>query len=237
MIPAAAVTAWAVGRAWPTPEQVEQDLLLSRAICEIEQHPYLGEELAFRGGTALHKLHLSTPLRYSEDLDYVRTTAGGIAERTHALSALGASLGFVVSTRVTTHPKVYWKTTAATGVPLRIKIEVNTHERSPAIPHTTVTHSVASAWWTGSALVKTFQRAELVATKDPRPVSTQQRPRPLRPVAGAHRTWHRTDGHSCGVQSLPPAGFHRHGGHRQPAEQARAIGLPSRPRSAGAQLA
>lgn len=88
MIPAAAVTAWAVARAWPTPEQVEQDLLLSRAICEIAQHPYLGEELAFRGGTALHKLHLSTPLRYSEDLDYVRTTAGGIAELTHMWLAL-----------------------------------------------------------------------------------------------------------------------------------------------------
>ena len=37
----------------------------------------LGPELAFRGGTCLHKLCLPQPFRYSEDLDYVRTTHGG----------------------------------------------------------------------------------------------------------------------------------------------------------------
>lgn len=73
MIPSDTVVAWAVQRPWPTPEQVEQDLLLSRAICAIADHPYLGEELAFRGGTAFHKLHLAQPLRYSEDL----TVQGG----------------------------------------------------------------------------------------------------------------------------------------------------------------
>ncbi len=57
------------------PRQVEQDLLLSRLIIEVANHPYLGGELVFRGGTCLHKLHLDTPRRYSEDLDYVRTTA------------------------------------------------------------------------------------------------------------------------------------------------------------------
>ena len=64
MIPYDAVTAWGVGHPWPTREQVEQDLLLSRAICAIAADPYLGEELVFRGGTALHKLLLTEPLRY-----------------------------------------------------------------------------------------------------------------------------------------------------------------------------
>jgi len=165
MIPATAVTAWGTQRPWPTPEQVEQDLLLSRAICAIAADPYLGEELVFRGGTALHKLHLEQPFRYSEDLDYVRRTGGGIAQLTQALTRLGEQLAFEVRTRVSEHPKVYWRTTADSGVPLRIKIEVNTHERSPALPLLRHEHRVESSWWTGSADVQTFQSAELIATK------------------------------------------------------------------------
>lgn len=165
MIPSDAVVSWAMQRPWPTPEQVEQDLLLSRAICAIADHPYLGDELAFRGGTAFHKLHLTQPLRYSEDLDYVRSTGGGIRDLTRSLSEVGESLGFTVSTRIGAHPKVHWKTTAASGAPLRIKIEVNTHERSPVLPLTRVPHAVESDWWLGSADVKTFDPAELVATK------------------------------------------------------------------------
>lgn len=42
---------------------------------------------------------------------------------------------------------------------------MNTHERSPAMPHTTVRHRVDTPWWSGSAEVKTFQAPELVATK------------------------------------------------------------------------
>lgn len=165
MIPADAITAWGVNREWPTREQVEQDLLLSRAICAISQDPYLGSELVFRGGTALHKIHLGRAYRYSEDLDYVRKSATGIAPLTRALTGLGESLGFQVRTRVTEHPKILWRTTAETGLPLRIKIEVNTHERSPALPAILKEHRVASSWWSGSAPVLTFQPVELVATK------------------------------------------------------------------------
>lgn len=165
MIPATAITAWGVDHVWPTREQVEQDLLLSRAICAIADDTYLAGELVFRGGTALHKLHLDRPYRYSEDLDYVRRSAGGIAPITRALTRLGTDLGFEVRTRVGVHPKVYWRTVADSGVPLRIKIEVNTHERSPALPPVRYGHSVDSSWWRGAALVPTFQPAELVATK------------------------------------------------------------------------
>mgnify|MGYP000845337165 FL=1 len=165
MIPANAVTAWSVNHPWPTREQVEQDLLLSRAICAIAQDDYLSHELIFRGGTALHKLHLKHPYRYSEDLDYVRSSATGIGPLTQTLSRLGADLGYTVNTRVSQHPKVYWRTTATTGVPLRIKIEVNTHERSPALPLIQRTHSVDSPWWSGTAAVRTFAPAELMATK------------------------------------------------------------------------
>ncbi len=134
MIPYDAITAWGVAHPWPTREQVEQDLLLSRAICAIATDPYLGQELVFRGGTAFHKLFLPEPHRYSEDLDYVRTSASGIGPLTSALTQLGQLLGFEARTRLSQHPKILWRTTATTGVSLRLKIEVNTHERSPALP-------------------------------------------------------------------------------------------------------
>lgn len=113
MIPANAITAWSVDHLWPTRGQVEQDLLLSRAICAIADDSYLASELVFRGGTALHKLHLDRPYRYSEDLDYVRSSATGIAPITQALTRLGTDLSFDVRTRVGVHPKIYCVHTAA----------------------------------------------------------------------------------------------------------------------------
>lgn len=165
MVPLGLVAAWSTTHPWSTRRQVEQDLLLSRAICAIADDPYLGTELVFRGGTAFHKVHLESPRRYSEDLDYVRSSAGGIRELTRALTDLGESLGLDVRTKISAHPKVYWRTTSAEGEPIRIKVEVNTHERSPALPHVHMPHRVESGWWTGEAEVLTFQTSELVATK------------------------------------------------------------------------
>jgi hypothetical protein len=45
VIPARAITYWSAGAPWPTRTQVEQDLLLSRLICEIANDAYLGQEL------------------------------------------------------------------------------------------------------------------------------------------------------------------------------------------------
>ena len=165
MIPAQHVTTWGTTHPWPEQSQIEQDLLLSRAICAIAAHPMLGSELVFRGGTAFHKLHLATPLRYSEDLDYVRATASNVGPLLTALRQIGEEIGFKTNSQVGTHPKVLWRTTTDDGVPLRVKIEMNTHERSPALPHIRVPFRVASQWWTGDAEVLSFQPPELVATK------------------------------------------------------------------------
>jgi predicted nucleotidyltransferase component of viral defense system len=70
------ITAWRAQAPWALDEQVEQDLVLSRALCEIFARPELHEMLAFRGGKALHKLFFDPPGRYSEDLDLVQVTAG-----------------------------------------------------------------------------------------------------------------------------------------------------------------
>jgi predicted nucleotidyltransferase component of viral defense system len=165
MIPELSLTQWSVTHPWATSEQVEQDLLLSRAICAIADDPYLGTELVFRGGTAFHKLHLPRPHRYSEDLDYVRTTAGGVAPLIDGLRSAGNALGFKTSSILREHPKVIWKTTTDDGAPIKIKIEFNTHERSPALPTIRLPLRVESSWWSGQAEVQTFQAAEMVATK------------------------------------------------------------------------
>lgn len=165
MIPAAAVTHWSTGAPWPTRTQVEQDLLLSRLICEIANHSYLGEELVFRGGTCFHKLHIHPARRYSEDLDYVRSTAGGIKGFTAAMAELGEALGVTVTTKVSANPKAYLRTTSDEGLPIRIKVEVNTRERSPVDSVQMVPYQVVSPWWSGRAQVRTFSTRELVATK------------------------------------------------------------------------
>jgi len=72
MIPRAYITEWSSVVPWKTDEQIEQDLIICRSLCEIYQDEFLSEKLAFRGGTALHKLYLSPQPRYSEDIDLVQ---------------------------------------------------------------------------------------------------------------------------------------------------------------------
>ncbi len=70
MITAEAFDQWRRVVPWTSPREVEQDLVLARLIAEVAQHPVVGGSLALKGGTCLHKLWLSEPWRYSEDLDY-----------------------------------------------------------------------------------------------------------------------------------------------------------------------
>lgn len=146
-------------------DQIEQDLVLSRLIVEISMHSLLGKELVFRGGTAFHKLHLATPRRYSEHLDYVRTTHGPIGPVLDALRDLGEGLGLKVATDVRQHPKAYFRGTFDSGAKLKVKVEMNTYETSPAQPLQRLVHNVDSPWWRGEAEIQTFTAPELVATK------------------------------------------------------------------------
>lgn len=72
MIPQAYITEWSNNVPWQTNEQVEQDLVICRALVALFQDDFLAENLAFRGGTALHKLYLQPQPRYSEDIDLVQ---------------------------------------------------------------------------------------------------------------------------------------------------------------------
>ena len=56
---------------WGAQYQVEQDLLLCRAMAALFDDKFLSSQIAMRGGTLLHKVHLAPPARYSEDIDLV----------------------------------------------------------------------------------------------------------------------------------------------------------------------
>ena len=128
------ITQWGVEHTWQNENQIEQDLLLSMAMVEIANDPLLGSELVLRGGTAFPKLFLPEPYRYSEDLDFVRTSAGGIGDVMKRLTSLGRELGFDVRTKMGEFPKVYWRFAFEDGTSGKIKLEINTYERSPMMP-------------------------------------------------------------------------------------------------------
>lgn len=168
MIPADIITAWGVTRPWPNRAAVEQDLLLAKLIVDIYNHPTLREELVFRGGTCLHQIHLPQPLRYSEDLDFVRRTHSGIGPVFDALREVAEAAGLKVTARnVTQHPKLRLRALAegTTDTYLRIKLEINTHETSPAQGLVRTSFTVDNAWFSGATEVLTFSTAELVSTK------------------------------------------------------------------------
>jgi len=54
---------WRAHAPWVQDIQVEQDLIISRALVEIFSNPYIGDALAFRGSTALRHERCSDQLK------------------------------------------------------------------------------------------------------------------------------------------------------------------------------
>jgi predicted nucleotidyltransferase component of viral defense system len=162
-----ALTAWRSRAPWPDRVQVEQDLLLSRLMIEIARDELLGPELAMRGGTCFHKLHLPTALRYSEDLDYVRSTHTGVGPYAHALTRIAEEVGLAVSSQRSgqlVHVQLEGQPTEGLGR-IRLKVEINIAETESFEPRKSIHHAVESSWWSGRADILTFEAEELLATK------------------------------------------------------------------------
>lgn len=168
MIPAANITAWRRQAPWPDDNQVEQDLILSRLMVEIANDDLLGTELLFRGGTCLHKLHLPAPLRYSEDLDYVRRTKSGIKPYLRALADRAGALGLQESGTARSGPMVHatYDASPTSGAGrIRIKIEINIAETAALFDRVELPYEVRSPWWEGQARIGTFSIEEVLGTK------------------------------------------------------------------------
>ena len=80
------ITEWSDNFPWTKNSFVEQDMVICRALVDIFSDPYLSNALAFRGGTAIHKLHFSPQVRYSEDIDLVQVEPGPVKPITERLS-------------------------------------------------------------------------------------------------------------------------------------------------------
>lgn len=168
MIPRDYITSWRAKVPWVQDFQVEQDLVISRALVEIYSKRELSEALAFRGGTALHKLHMKPPARYSEDIDLVQVRAGAIGPTLTALrgvldSWLGEPQWTQSEGRVTLHYR--FDSEDAPPLRLRLKIEINSREHFTVFGLKTIPFAVDSRWFQGSAKIVTYELEELLGTK------------------------------------------------------------------------
>jgi len=168
MIPTADILAWRAEHPWVSNAQVEQDLIICRAVIELFSRPVLREQLAFRGGTALHKLFLKPATRYSEDIDLVQMRAGAIGPVMDGVhEALDAWLGTPRREQKEGNVTLTYRVSSelAPVVPLRLKIEINTREHFTVLGLVHQPLAVASRWFNGQAAIPTFALDELLGTK------------------------------------------------------------------------
>lgn len=166
MIPAQNITAWSKSAPWAEQKQIEQDLIISRALVELFNDDFLRAQLRFRGGTALNKLHFAKPLRYSEDIDLVRTTEGPIGEildRTRTV--LEPWLGHARLRQSDIAPKFRFTVEAEDGTPINLKLEINTREREIYDKQVSMPFKVDNPWFSGNADIPTYSNEEILATK------------------------------------------------------------------------
>ncbi len=167
MIPQADIIEWSNQVPWKTNEQVEQDLMICRALVEIYNDDFLASHLAFRGGTALHKLFLQPQHRYSEDLDFVQIKAEPFG---NVLDHLRNVLAFLGKPKVDTGDKMAtmkyrFDSEMPPTVPLRLKIETNCREHFAELGWQTMKFEANSTWFSGSCNLTTYKIEELLGTK------------------------------------------------------------------------
>ena len=168
MIPETNITAWSITAPWAEPRQIEQDLIISRALVEIFNHDLLSTELRFRGGTALNKVIFPEPLRYSEDIDLVRTTAGPLGPLLDAMrEVLESWLGQANYAASPVAPKLRFRVPAEDDpdAQLRLKVEINIAEIEAFDPPVSIPYTVENPWFTGKTTIASFSPEELLATK------------------------------------------------------------------------
>ncbi len=168
MISPAFLTEWAQVAPWASSAQVEQDLVLSRALLDLFRHDVLRDNLVFRGGTALHKLVLQPAVRYSEDLDFVQrhpkpigpvldaireVLSPWLGEPRRSVSPMGTTLNFRFESEL---PPV---------LRLRLKIEINTREHGSRLPLVTHPFRLDSRWIQGETSLLVYDPLELLGTK------------------------------------------------------------------------
>ncbi len=168
MIPRRYIEEWKEFAPWPENSQVEQDLVIERALVEIFSDPFLNENLAFRGGTALHKLFLKPQARYSEDIDLVQIKTGPIKPILVRLRECLVFLGIKrnITTSIHNNTVEYrFETEIAPIIKMRLKIEINCREHFTVLGLQQVPFKVQNGWFNGECMINTYYIEELLGTK------------------------------------------------------------------------
>ncbi|RLB47273.1 MAG: nucleotidyl transferase AbiEii/AbiGii toxin family protein [Deltaproteobacteria bacterium] len=168
MIPKDFITSWRAEAPWKQDAQVEQDLVITRALVEMFRVEDIAQALAFRGGTALYKLHLRPAARYSEDIDLVQMKAGPIGETLDLVrSALDPWLGMPRRKFNEGRVNLVYRYESEDVPPLRmrLKVEINSREHFTEMGLLRTPVEIDNRWFTGEAEVTTFDVNELLGTK------------------------------------------------------------------------
>ncbi len=166
MIPRSFIQEWAKHAPWQQPRQVEQDLIITKALLQIFSIPELRESLAFRGGTALNKLFFNPPSRYSEDIDLVQIKATPIGSTIDSIrSVMDSWMGAPARTFSEGLVTLTYKTTSDDGFPLKLKVEINSREHFTVLGLHDYEFASNSSWAEGKVNIMTFKIEELLATK------------------------------------------------------------------------
>lgn len=168
MIPRAHIYEWQQHAPWKTNAQIEQDLVIERALVELFSDDLLRENLAFRGGTALHKLYFEPQPRYSEDIDLVQIKPGKIhpvlQQIRKKLDFLGQKRSVKANEKMNTI--VYrFDTEIQPVISSRLKVEINCREHFSVFGFTKTTHQINNSWFNGASELNTYPLEELLGTK------------------------------------------------------------------------
>ena len=161
------IAAWAATHPWKRDEYVEQDLVICRAVVAIFSDPFLAERLAWKGGTALHKLFLSPQARYSEDIDLVQVEPGPIKPVFERLQTVldwlpGRS---TEQKRFSNKMKFRYLSEVEPRIPMRLKIEIDCVDHRSEFGTERKPFAVENGWFSGRCEVPVFRLPELLGTK------------------------------------------------------------------------
>lgn len=167
MIPAAYIQEWSSKAPWPDSRQVEQDLIISRALCDLFNSPVLVGKIAFRGGTAINKLLFRQSLRYSEDIDLVQTQPEPIGSTIDAVRDALAWLGDFNRQQAghSMHLVFKFAPEADPETTLKVNVEINTREHESLYGIKQYPFEVDSRWHQAKTNISSFEPEELFGTK------------------------------------------------------------------------
>lgn len=168
MIPKDFIADWREHAPWELDLQVEQDLVISRALVEMFRIQDVADRLAFRGGTALYKLHLLPSARYSEDIDLVQLEPEAIGDTIDLIrGALDPWLGTPRRRFKRNLVSLIYRFESEDTPPekMRLKIEINSREHFVESELTKIPFRMESRWFSGEAMITTFEVNELLGSK------------------------------------------------------------------------